>query len=292
MRIKKSRYIGFCEGVERAYKIVEKIAQDPKIKKPIYILGSLVHNADVVKRIESLGVKKIEAGADWLKALQSKKNKIGTLVITAHGMGPEIYDFVKKSGIDLVDTTCPRVTRVQRIARLFRKKICQIVIVGEKNHKEVRGIFEWAEKEAVFVENEKDLKKLKLDPQRKITVISQTTQNIQFVEAAVEFIKKKYPHVEAVDTLCLATHNRQSEARLLAADNEVMIIVGSPESSNSTRLWEVSRKINPRSHFIERAENLKKEWFKNCRTVGLTAGASTPRWIVNEAINRLRNIRV
>lgn len=291
MRIKKSRYIGFCEGVERAYRIVEKIAADPKVKKPIYVLGSLVHNADVVKRIEELGVKKIDAGADWRRALKIKKDKIGTLVITAHGMGPEIYDFLKTTNINLVDTTCPRVTKVQRIAKLFHKKLCQIVIVGEREHKEVKGIFEWAEKEAVFVENRQNLKKLKLDLKRKIAVISQTTQNYEFVKEAVKFIKQKYPHAEAVDTLCLATHNRQGEVRQLAAENEVMIIVGSPESSNSTRLWEVSQKINPRSYFIERAESLKKDWFENCRTVGVTTGASTPRWIVDEVIGKLRKFR-
>ena len=164
MKITLSKYAGFCEGVQRAYEMVEKIASDPKVKKPIFVLGSLVHNEEVVAKIESLGVKKISVEGKLEDFFEKNENQIGTLVITAHGTGPRIYGLAKKYQIDLVDTTCPRVIKVQRLAKIFFEKNVQIVIIGEKNHKEVVGIFQWGGESAIFVETAKDLTDLNLDP--------------------------------------------------------------------------------------------------------------------------------
>lgn len=150
MKITLSQYAGFCEGVERAYDIVEKIAKDPEVKKPIFVLGSLVHNEDVVERIEKMGVKKVDMTGTLEDFFIKIKDEVGTLVITAHGTGPEIYELAKKYKVDLVDTTCPRVIKVQRLAKAFFDRNAQIVIIGEKNHKEVKGIYEWAQKKAIF----------------------------------------------------------------------------------------------------------------------------------------------
>jgi len=290
MKISLSQYAGFCDGVERAYVMVERMIDDPKIKKPIFILGSLVHNQDVVKRIEKMGVKKIHVDRNVFKTLDKMKSKIGILVITAHGIGPKIYDFAEKKGIAVVDTTCPRVIKVQRLAKIFKERNNQIVIVGEKDHKEVQGIYEWADRKAVFVETDKEFRKLKLDPKKKISVISQTTQNQEFVKKAWEYIKNKYKNVEIVDTICLTTQNRQDEVRKKAGKNDIVIVIGSPESANSTRLWEIAEEINPRSHFIERAGQIKNSWFKNCQKAWLTAGASTPKWIIDEVMEKIKNL--
>ncbi|KKQ04409.1 MAG: 4-hydroxy-3-methylbut-2-enyl diphosphate reductase [Candidatus Moranbacteria bacterium GW2011_GWE2_36_40] len=290
MEITLSQYAGFCEGVERAYDIVEKIAKDPKVKRPIFVLGSLVHNSDVVEKIEKMGVQKVHVEGPLEDFFEKIKNEVGTLVITAHGIGPQIYDLAKKYKIDLVDTTCPRVIKVQRLAKIFFERDTQIVIVGEKNHKEVRGIYEWANKRAIFIETDEDLCGFNVDSNRKIAVISQTTQDQEFVDRAAAQILKKYPHAEIIDSICLTTHNRQTEISQLAKQNDVIIAIGSPESANSTRLWEISKRINPQSHFIQRASELEADWFAGCKKVAVTAGASTPRWIIDEVLEKLKKI--
>lgn len=290
MKITLSKYAGFCEGVQRAYDIVEKIANDPKVKRPIFVLGSLVHNSDVVEKIEKMGVQKIHVKGPLDEFFEKIKNEVGTLVITAHGIGPELYELSKKHSVDLVDTTCPRVIKVQRLAKIFFDRNTQIVIIGEKNHKEVKGIYEWANKRAVFIETEEDLCGFDVDPDKKLAVLSQTTQDQEFVEKAAKQIKEKYPQAEVIDSICLTTHHRQTEIKELASESDVVIVIGSPESANSNRLWEIAERVNPKSYFIERAENLKEEWFKDCEKVAITAGASTPGWIINEVIAKIEKL--
>ncbi len=288
MKITLSKYAGFCDGVNRAYKIVENLAKSKKTPKPIFVLGSLAHNADVVKRIEEMGIKKISVEKNLIKYLQSSGMKMGTLIITAHGIGPDIYEFAKQKEVNLVDATCPKVIKVQRLAKNFSWKKYQLIIIGEKKHKEVRGIFEWANKRAFFVERESDLKKIRPDLNKKIVVISQTTQNKDFVKNIVDSIKKKYPQAEAFDTLCTTTHNRQNEVKKIAQNNDALLVIGSPESANSRRLWEIGKKNNSRTYFLERAECIQKKWLKDCKKIGITAGASTPDWVIKEVMENIK----
>ncbi|HMN19742.1 MAG TPA: 4-hydroxy-3-methylbut-2-enyl diphosphate reductase [Candidatus Moranbacteria bacterium] len=290
MEITLSKYAGFCEGVQRAFDIVQKIANDENVKKPIYVLGSLVHNSDVVDKIASLGVRKLEPTDDLEKLLEGMKEGMGTLVVTAHGMGPGIYELVQKLGIDLVDTTCPRVIKVQRLAKVFLERDSQIVIIGEQNHKEVRGIYEWAKKKAIFVETEEDLCGLVLDADKKIAILSQTTQDQEFVERASRKIKEKYPQAEITDSICLTTHHRQSEIKQLAKENDAVVVIGSPESANSNRLWEIAKRENPKAYFIQRAAELEQSWFEGVQKVAVTAGASTPAWVIEEVLGKLRAV--
>ncbi len=290
MKIILSQYAGFCGGVDRAYKIVQEIVKDKKTAKPVFVLGSLAHNNDVVKKIEEMGIKKISVEKNLTEYLQNSKIKIGTLIVTAHGIGPVIYDFAKRKKINLIDATCPKVIKVQRLARNFSKKNYQLIIIGQKKHKEVRGIFEWAACKAFFVEEEGDLEKIKLNSNKKIAIISQTTQNSDFVKEIVAQIKKRYPKAEAYDTLCLTTHNRQSEVKKIAKNSDILIVIGSPESANSRRLWEIGKENNPQTYFLERASGIKKRWFVGCKKVGITAGASTPNWIIEEVIENIKKI--
>ena len=290
MQITLSKYAGFCEGVERAYAIVEKIAKDPKIKRPVFVLGSLVHNDDVVKKIEEMGIKKLSVDSGLMNFLNSAKKKIGTLIITAHGIGPKIYEFAEKNKIDLIDTTCPKVIKVQRLAKNFSKKGYQLVIIGEKKHKEVKGIYEWADKKAFIVENIKDLRALSLDSKKNIAIVSQTTQDREFFDKSAKYIAKKYPQAEIVDSICMTTHHRQTEVKDLARKNNVIIVIGSPKSANSKRLWEIAKRLNAKSYFIQRANDLKKQWFLGCKKVAITAGASTPDVLINQVKDRIGNI--
>jgi (E)-4-hydroxy-3-methyl-but-2-enyl pyrophosphate reductase len=288
MEIVLSKYAGFCEGVARAYDIVEKIAKDPKTRRPVFVLDSLVHNSDVVAKIESLGVKKISVTPNIIDVLE--KTKIGTLVITAHGVGPEVYEFANQKEINIADTTCPKVIKVQKLAQLFSKKNYQLVIIGEKTHKEVRGIYEWSGKKAFFVETEEDLCDFDLDPKKKIAVISQTTQDQDFVNKIAKKIARKYPKTEIIDSICLTTQHRQNEIKELAGISDAVFVIGSPESANSRRLKEIAERINPKTYFIERANGIKREWVKDCEKIAVSAGASTPGWIIKEVISFLEKL--
>lgn len=290
MDITLSKYAGFCDGVARAYEMMEKIAKDPDVKKPIAVLGSLVHNREVVARVEKMGIGKIEITEPIEELIGSLRGKIGTLVITAHGIGPKAYELIKKAGIDIIDTTCPRVIKVQRLAQAFFKRRAQIVIVGDCKHSEVKGINEWGNNSAFFIENEHDLESLSLDPARPVVVLSQTTQNEDFVRKAESVISQRYPNTDIMDSICMTTHDRQSEIKSLAASKDVMIIIGSPESANSTRLWQIAKSINDRSYFVFDSRDIKNEWFEDCKSIGISAGASTPEWIIDGVIKRLNEI--
>lgn len=290
MKITLSKYAGFCDGVERAYKIVKKIVQDQEIRKPVFVLGSLVHNDDVVKRIEQLGVKKIDFNGRISEVIGKIDQKIGTIVVTAHGIGPKIFDVAKEKGVDVIDTTCPKVIKAQRLAEAFCKRSCQVIIVGKKKHKETMGILRWTKKKAVVVENKDDVDALKLPKDIRLTVISQTTQNKDLVDEIVGHILKKYPKAEVLDTVCDTTKNRQLEAKDLAGSHDAILVIGSPHSSNSTELWNIVKKINSNSHFIERVEDIKDQWFAGCKKVGVTAGASSPKWVIKEIVDYLKTI--
>ena len=300
MKITLSQYAGFCDGVDRAYKIVEKASKNKKTKKPIYMLGSLVHNEDVVKKIEKMGVKKLVFEGSVKKTLKGVKGKIGTIIVTAHGFGPALYNYANKNGIEIIDTTCPRVIKVQRLAKIFSDRGSQLVILGEKKHKEVKGIFEWANKKGKIIGDDLDLKKLKLDSKKEVVLISQTTQNEKlFKKIADGLTKKKYPirtRIEAsklqiFNTICNTTHKRQEETRKMAEVNDVMVVIGSTRSSNSNRLNEISCELNSQTYFIADEKNIRKNWFKNCKKVGVMAGASTPKWVIQNVLKKIESFK-
>lgn len=289
MKITLSKYAGFCEGVKRAYETIISAAEDPQVKKPIYVLGSLVHNTDVVRSLEDLGVRKIKVDRNLFKNLRSLKGRIGTLAITAHGMGPNIYEFCRREKINLIDTTCPRVIKVQRLAKNFSDKIDRLVVVGDKNHKETKGIVEWSKNTGIVVEKVRDLKKLRLKSFKNVAVLFQTTQNLDLAEVVSSFMHNFCPNAKVLNTICRATYERQKEAKRLAENNDAVIVIGSPESANSTRLWEISREINPQSYFIERTSQIKNKWLEKCNSIGVTAGASAPEWVINDVVAHLKN---
>jgi len=285
MQITLSQFAGFCDGVRRAFEAVNNLDLK-KIKKPVYALGSLVHNQDVVKKIEEKGIQKIDVET----FLNSNPGQIGTLIITAHGTGPTIYEIAQEKGIEIIDTTCPKVIKVQRLAQAYIKRGYSIILVGDKDHKEVRSIFEWGGEEAVIVSKTSDLENLDLKNSEKIIILSQTTQSKDFLDEVYKFVKAKYPDTEILDTICLTTEERQDEIKKMARENDAVVVIGSPESANSTRLYEIARGINSKTIFIERAKNIDEYWFSGIESVAVTAGASTPDWIIEEVMKRLAEL--
>jgi len=291
MKVVLSQYAGFCDGVAGAYEKVKEIAGNPETRKPIFVLGSLVHNNDVMGRVEEMGIKKIDFAGSIGEVADKITDKIGTLVITAHGIGPRIFKIAKERGIDVVDTTCPKVMKAQRLAKVFSDRGYQIIIIGEKKHKEVQGILRWANKNAQVVSSREDIEELNLDADKRIAVVSQTTQNKDLVDELAGFILKKYPEAEILDTVCMTTKNRQEEIRKIARENDAVFVIGAKESSNSNRLFEIAKSINDKSYFIERLTDIKKEWLNGVRSVGVTAGASSPQWVIDEVVEYFRLVK-
>lgn len=257
-----------------------------KAKKPVFILGSLVHNPEVNRKIEEKGIGKI----DRETFLLAEPGKIGTLIITAHGVGPDIYEMAKEKDIELLDTTCPKVIKVQRLAQVFNRRGNKIVLVGDKGHKEVRGIDDWGGGGAFVVSEEVDLEKLVFNPHDKITVLAQTTQNEDFYKKVCDYIKNKYKKAEALQTTCHTTHQRQAEIKKLARDNDIVLVIGSSMSANSSRLFEIAKSINARSYFFEKASDIQDDWLADAKSAAVTAGASTPGWIIEEVLAKMETV--
>ncbi len=285
MNIHLSQYAGFCDGVKRAYEMVNSLEM-AKLKMPIYILGSLVHNQDVNKKIIAKGVKPISR-EDFFN---SKIGEIGTLILTAHGVGPRIYAWAKKNQFDLIDATCPKVMKAQRLAQVFSNRQQTIVLVGDKGHKEVEGIRGWGGQKVVIISNEEDLKNSNFKLDEKLTVLAQTTQDEKFFNQVVEFLRQKYSQVTALETICYSTQERQLEIKKLAQQNDLVVIIGSKTSANSNRLFEIAQDINSKAYFIENAQAIKKEWFSGVKNVAITAGASTPEWVIKKVLEKIKQL--
>jgi 4-hydroxy-3-methylbut-2-enyl diphosphate reductase len=287
MKISLSRYAGFCEGVRRAHEIISSFNM-ATAKTPVCILGALVHNIAVNQKVEQKGIQKITR-EEFFSAPQGA---IGTLIITAHGTGPDVFQKAREKNIVIIDTTCPKVVKVQKLAKFFSKIKYNIVIVGDREHKEVRGIDDWGGGKATIISNENDLKNVDLSQAKKIAVLSQTTQNEMFFKKATRRIRNLYPvkTVKMFNTTCETTQKRQNEVKVLARKNNVVLIIGSGTSANSHRLWEIASTLNPKSYFIDNARDIDKSWFAGKTTIGVTAGASTPPWVVKEVIGYINNV--
>lgn len=286
MKITLSQFAGFCNGVKRAYDMVSALDM-VSAKKPVFILGTLVHNDSVNGRIQKIGIKEIKREV----FLAATKGEIGTIIFTAHGTGPDVYKKAKLIGADVVDTTCPKVIKVQRLAQVFAKRGYNLIIIGDKDHKEVRGIKDWAGGKTQIISKLSDIGKINFPISSKIAVLSQTTQNEDLLKNLALLIQKKYPKAEIIFTICRTTERRQKEIKKLAKVNDLVLVIGSKASANSNRLYEISKQLNPKTYFIDSADDIKKQWFNNVKSVALSAGASTPSWIIEEVLKKIQSFQ-
>lgn len=267
---------GFCWGVRRA---MDKILDLSRNKEDIYTLGPLIHNNQVVSLLETKGVKPEKK----LENLNS-----GTVVIRAHGTTPEVLENLKNKGLDVVNLTCPKVGKVQGIIKGHIKKGYKVVIVGDEGHAEVVSLKGYSNNTAFVVGSVKDTEKLpEMD---KVIVVSQTTFNYDEFFKIVEKVKEKAKEVKEFCTICDSTHRRQDEVKKIASQVDCMIIIGGKHSANTTRLAEISKQHCPVVYHIETEEELKGIDFSKFEKVGVSAGASTPSWIINSVVDYLRFI--
>ncbi len=286
MDVRLAKSAGFCFGVKRAVETVyEQIEKQKKVEKklPIYTYGPIIHNEQVVQDLEEKGVRVLESREE-LEALQE-----GIIVIRSHGIGKDICELIEKKGLVCVDATCPFVKRIHTIVEKESAAGKQILIIGNPGHPEVEGIKGWCDSPAVTVESEEEMRNLKAEEWKEICVVSQTTFNYNKFQELVEILKKSRYNSSVVNTICNATEERQTEAKKIASEADVMIVIGGAHSSNTRKLYEICSGECARTCFIQSLADLKLELSDSVRLVGITAGASTPNNIIEEVQNYVRN---
>ncbi|KQW50773.1 MULTISPECIES: 4-hydroxy-3-methylbut-2-enyl diphosphate reductase [unclassified Roseateles] len=271
---------GFCAGVDRAIEIVERALL--KFGAPIYVRHEIVHNTYVVNDLKSRGAIFIEDLADVPAG--------ATLVFSAHGVSQEVRREAAARGFQVFDATCPLVTKVHvEVAKLHREGY-EFIMIGHKGHPEVEGTMGQLSEGIFLVEEVADVAKVQVSDQSKLAVVTQTTLSVDDAAEILAEVKRVFPQVREPkkQDICYATQNRQDAVKVLAPQVDVVIVVGSPTSSNSNRLRELAERLGTPGYMVDAAEDLKAEWLAGCPRVGLTAGASAPDVLVQAVIDRLR----
>lgn len=282
MEIIKAREMGFCFGVRRA---VEMMEQEAAAGRPIASLGSVVHNPQVVGGLR-------ERGVDVVASLTEIGDR--RLAITAHGVGPAVLEDARAANLEIVDTTCPIVTRAQQWAKRLLEDGFAVIVFGDPNHKEVRGILGWARGKAITLQDESEIDTLPDNLPSKIGVLVQTTHTearfASFVNKLMQSRMHKISELRVINTLCNATTGQQAAAIELAHQVDLVIVVGGRESANTRHLAEVCHEEGVAAYHIERPEEIDPAWFAGVSRVGVTAGASTPDAVIDQVVARLEQI--
>jgi len=279
MKINLAKSAGFCFGVKRALNIALELNRG---LGPIEMFGDIVHNDCVVRQIKKTGIKKISR-------LTHGKNK--TLLIRAHGASQGIFQKAAAFGYRVVDATCPMVKGIHKIVKAMETQGYPIIIIGDKNHDEVRGITGQLSGKALILNEHTPLPISRLRRMKKVAVVSQSTQNLEKVLRIVAQLKKYISQVKFFNTICRPTMTKQQEIRTMPLENDPMIIIGSKSSANTKRLYEISRSLNKKSYWIQSKSELDPRWFKGVRRVGITSGSSTPDSTTQEIIQAIKKMR-
>ena len=274
MKVTVAKSAGFCFGVKRA---VDLVYQEIKKGGNVYTLGPIIHNETVVRDLNEMGVKEINS----LKEL--KEYPKGTIIIRSHGISKAIFEEIATYEHTIIDATCPYVTKIHRTVQEQNSIGSHIIIIGNRTHPEVEGIVGWClDSDYTVIENESEAEKFALPTNRKLCIVSQTTYNYKKFQDLVEIISKKGYDIFVLNTICNATQERQTQAYQLAKDSDAMIVIGGEQSSNTRKLYEICKKECENTYYIQKLDDLDLNSFKSYRNVGITAGASTPKIIIEE----------
>ena len=276
MKIILSKKMGFCFGVKKSVDLAKNALKEKKDN--LYMLGSIINNPQVIKYFTKEGVKLV----DNLDEIPEES----TVITRAHGISPKMLKKAYQKKLSVVDTTCPYVKKVQKIAQYLHKKNYFIVVYGDKKHPEVLSLLDTIQNDALVINSIIDTEKM--ITKKKIAFISQTTKNIyNFYELASALLNKT-EELRIYNTICKSTMERQKSVLELSNEVDVMLVIGGKESANTTRLAEISKKQGVKTYHIETKNQLKYKWFHPEDKVGITSGASTPDWITNEVIDKLK----
>jgi 4-hydroxy-3-methylbut-2-enyl diphosphate reductase len=275
---------GFCAGVVRAIDIVERALE--RFGAPVYVRKEIVHNPLVVDDLRS-------KGALFVNSLDEVPE--GAVVIfSAHGVAPDVYSEAERRRLEVIDATCPLVTKVHIEARRYARDDRTILLIGHRGHDEVIGTMGEAPERMILIENQGDLDQLEaLDP-AKMAFLTQTTLSVDDTREIIDAVRERFPAVQAPakEDICYATQNRQEAVKAIAPRVDLLLVVGAANSSNSLRLVEVARQNGVRAHRIDRASEIDATWLEGIRTAAITAGASTPEWCVQEVADHFRGLGV
>lgn len=280
MNVTVAKSAGFCFGVKRA---IDTVYQEIEKGEKVFTLGPIIHNEQVVEELEEKGVKVINSIEDLADI------KDGTVVIRSHGVSEQVIRQLEKYDIKIVDATCPFVSKIHRIVQEKYREGFQIVIIGNKTHPEVEGINGWCKDSAAVLETVSEAEKFRPDPQKKLCIVSQTTFNYKKFKDMVDIFEKKSYDILVMNTICNATEERQTEAGTIARQSDAMLVIGGKHSSNTQKLYEICSKECPNTYFIQTLDDLNLELFQSFRSVGITAGASTPNNIIKEVQTYVRH---
>lgn len=273
MKVTLAKTAGFCFGVKRAIDMVYEAIPG---ELPVYTYGPIIHNEEVVKDLEEKGVSVV----DSLEELNQLP--MGKIIIRSHGISRAEYDIIKNSGFEIIDATCPFVKKIHKNVDEKSRAGYEIVITGNDGHPEVEGIKGWCNEKFYVAEDIKTAQKYSISGQKKVLIVSQTTFNYKKFKDIVEIISKKGYDILALNTICNATEERQTEAGELAADSDAMIVIGGKQSSNTQKLYEICKDECDDTYYIQTLVDLDLDKLRSFRSVGITAGASTPNNIIKE----------
>jgi len=278
MKIIVSEYNGFCGGVKAAVLKADKILTD---EKKLYCYGEIIHNKDVVEKLKNKGMVIVD---------DIPENKDAKFLIRSHGVGKNIYDRLEEKNIEVIDATCVKVKKIHKIVEEFKNKDYNIIIVGDENHPEVQGISGWCNYEAVIIKSPEELINI-IEPTKKYCLVCQTTFNLNTFEEILKTIEiNNYSNIIVHNTICDATRKRQEACIALASKCDIMLIVGGKNSSNTKKLYELSKELCENTFLIQNYKEIPYNYIDKNSIVGVSAGASAPDWIIEEVINMLENL--
>lgn len=284
MKIVVAESAGFCFGVKRAvveaYKVLEQNTND---KQRIYSIGPLIHNEIVTDDLKSKGLIELNDLSD-IKELKNEK-----VIIRTHGTLKSVEDELKKNGNDIIDLTCPFVSKIHKLVSEYSNNGYKIIVIGDKEHPEVKGIVSRALSEIYVIISKNDINNLKIDKNAKILVVCQTTTNVNNAQILVDILRDLFYNIKIVKTICNATENRQEEVKNLAKNSDVMLIIGSKSSSNTKKLYEISKVFCEDTYLLSEKSDTKNISINKDAIVGVSAGASTPENLIEEIIDNVRN---
>ncbi len=276
MEINKAKGIGFCYGVKRAIQLAKKAVEE---NGNISCLGPIIHNEKVIKNLENEGIFTV-------KSIDDIKTKI--TIVRTHGLPPDVIEEIKNRGKKIIDGTCPYVKRAQNIAKSLKEEGYELILIGDPFHPEIIGIQGHINNEGKIVLKEEEAKALPFKKKRGI--ISQTTQDVNLFKRLVSLISERTYELRVFNTICSFTVNRQKEAEELAKKVDLMLIIGSKNSSNTTKLFNISKRILQKSYLIDSPDELSIEMFRGVKSIGIISGSSTPDSEIEDVVNKILEI--
>ena len=276
MEIMTAKTAGFCFGVKRAIDIAFQIAMEKR--KGIYTLGPIIHNPQVVDKLKEKGIIPIEN-------IKAKKD-IRALIIRTHGIPLKLSKEISSKGYEIIDATCPFVKKAQYYAKLLSEEGYQVIILGEKNHPEVKSLMSYVIDNAIVIDGKTSLPKLR----SRVGIVVQTTQPLDVLKKVLSEAIVHAKEIKVYNTICNSTALRLKETENMANKVDVMFVVGGKNSANTTQLTKLCKSLSVPTHHIETSSEIRKDWIEKAKKVGITAGASTPKWIIKEVEKRIRYI--